>query len=123
MDWLRKLHEPFFQSRRDAEQYVDEELRASVPAGWTHRRSGDPLTWVLESMDRGGAQKNYVVKLSSGLDYLILTYGNSDHGAFNLSMILQRALVIESGALRGFALRKCIDELFAECKPNVCGLT
>ncbi len=67
-------------------------------------------------------QQNYGVKVSKGLDLVILTYGNSDAGAFNVSLVLQRAFVIEAVMLRAFGLRRCIARLMEE-RANTWGLT
>ena len=122
MDWIRRLHEPFFGSAEDAETYVDVELRAALLEGWRFRRAQEPLAWIVEKNSGNAPMENYGVRVSRGLDLVILTYGNSDAGAFNLSLVLQNALVVEAGMLRGFPLRRCLQHLF-ERKPNLWGLT
>jgi hypothetical protein len=116
MEWLEKLTEPFFRSRQDAESYVTSELAAVVPEGWVVVRYSDqPLTWTIEKQR---FTQDYSVRISKGLDVVILSYGNSSAGMFGLHHALHYALVIDSVMLRKFSLRECLGFMFANHKPN-----
>jgi hypothetical protein len=126
-DWLTKLHEPFFRTGKDAEEYVMRELSLAVSEGWRITRPpGERLTWVIkkEKLEPGEwHDQDYCVRISNGLDFLILIYGNKDVGPFGIEHALHNALVIEAVMLRGFRLSACLRFLFAHCKANEWGYT
>ncbi len=127
MDWLTKLREPFFRTREEAEAYVTRELDLALPEGWRIRRSPDEhLTWTIAKerlQPTEWPNQEYCVRVSSGLDFLILTYGNNDVGCFSLHHVLQTALVIQAVMLRQYDLSDCLRYLFADRKPNEWGYT
>lgn len=116
IEWLDRLHEPFFRSEKDAEIYVNRELAGVVSQGWVVRRFPEkPLTWIIEKI---GSAQDYSVRISNGLDVVILSYGNSSVGVFGLHHALQTALVIDSVMLREFTLSRCLSFMFANHSPN-----
>jgi len=123
VDWMTRLHEPFFRSRNDVENYLSQELRAAVPEGWEFRRAGEELNWTIRKQGSTFPQESYAVRVTVGLDLVILYHGNSDAGPFGLRQVLNSAMVIDSVLLRAFSLRQCLAKMFAECEPNVYGLT
>jgi hypothetical protein len=53
MDWLEKIHLPFFGGRDGAEAFITRELARAVPEGWAvERSSGDSLEWIVKKVDR-----------------------------------------------------------------------
>jgi hypothetical protein len=124
-DWLMALDEPFFRDEAEAEIYVMRELPRSVPAGWKVNKSSGFLTWGITKTDvRPGEwrHQDYCLRISKGLDFVILTYGNKDIGPLLLSHVLLNALVIESVTLRQFGLSECLTCLFTH-QPNEWGYT
>jgi hypothetical protein len=127
MDWLKRLHEPFFRSEQDAEAYVTRELALAVPEGWGFSKSsGEHLTWIIkkEKLEpKEWPNQGYCVRVSSGLELMIFTFGNTDARGFNLQQVLQTALVIGTVMLRKFSLGECVRSLFADRKPDEWGYT
>ena len=107
--------------------YVTSELAQTVPEGWTMVQApGERLTWIIKKErlePKEWGLQDYSVRLSKGLDLVVLTYGNNDVGPFDLRHALHNALVIETGMFREFNLRDCMLLLFSGCKPNEWGYT
>ncbi len=128
MDWVTRFREPFFRTLEEAETYVTRELAQTVPQGWAASCfPGERLTWQIkkERPDPGEwPNQEYGLRISSGLDFMILTHGNSDEGAvMTVRHALLNAFVIETVMLRRFSLGECLSFLFRHCKPNEWGYT
>lgn len=127
LDWLTKLHEPFFKSSQEAERYVSHELEVAVPKDWRIvRQDRKPLSWVLEKAELSSGEwpnQDYCVWVTTDLAFVIITHGNNDVGPLSLHQVLQNALVIESVMMREFSLAECVHFLFATKKPNEWGYT
>ena len=126
-DWMEKLHEPFFDTEEDAETYVMRELPPNVPEGWSIiRYPRERLVWIIRKEKLAPGEwhgQEYCVRISKGLDVVLLTYGNNDCGPLRLKHALHTALVIEAPTLRKFPLGECLRSLFADRKPNEWGYT
>jgi hypothetical protein len=127
MDWLAKIREPYFLNEADAVAYIDRELPLAIPDGWAVERvPGERLMWVItkHKLAPGDwAQQDYGVRISTGLDLMVLTYGNNDMGVFGLRQALPKSLVLQTVMFRKFSLGECMGFLFRQCEPNQWGYT
>lgn len=125
--WLSKINEPFFRSKEEAEAFVSRELSSVIPEEWEIERSSNThLDWVIRGRNPTSQEwqnQEYSVRITSGLDFVILTHGNTDVGPFGLQHALHNALVIEAVMLRRFSLAQCVEFLLRNCKPNEWGYT
>lgn len=116
---------------------LDAALRALAETGWVVAgppRSGGPyLEWELVRADRGGSERapieNYLVRLEPGRGLLLFLHGNTDAGAFNISMAAPLARVIDLDLLEAAppvvpgGLPALLRMLLRNCAPNRYGLT
>jgi hypothetical protein len=127
VSWIKRLGRPLCPSRAEAEQYLTSQLEQAVPPGWTVERIEGPRpAWRIardEIPNGEWPNQEYGIELSAGLDLVVFTHGNNDVGPFELHHALQKALVIDSSALRAFGMAACIRHLLAECRPNEWGYT
>ena len=67
--------------------------------------------------------QDYGVWLTASLEFVIFTHGNNDKGVYDLTHLLQPALVIEAWALRRHGMAECLGRVMSNCKPNEWGYT
>ena len=103
-------------------EYVEAELKRSVPNGWRwHGEQLDPPTWRI--VPEHSPTDDYVLRASMGCRLFIIEYGNSDAGAFSLNHVLLNAKVIDFDSLNMFSLAEVTSAIFRSCEPNTMGLT
>jgi hypothetical protein len=130
---------PFGSTAAEAAAFVSAEIRRYLPPGWRLDGLGGvgdpnlspmvsdrhPLIGDIVESDHdpqsiyGGG---YGVEITSGLDLLIFTWGNSDAGPGTVETAMAQAMVIRAPMLRIFGMQACIGRLF-KLPQNVFGLT
>lgn len=113
-----------FTNRRQIEEYVESELRQTVPCGWSVVRDDPGRLWwrIKKILIHPGEwpDKDYSLVVSDDFQWLILTYGNCDVGPPR-DNALQKAMVISASSLKYYGLSECIDFIFNRCEPNEWG--
>jgi hypothetical protein len=104
------------------------ELERAVPEGWSVRpvEGGEPLAWTIVSAATGrggGADVDYGVRVSAGLDLVSFTYENNDIGPLSLHHFLLNAMVVDAAALRHYGMSACLQYVMSRHKPNQWGYT
>src|SRR2546426_9718231 len=75
VNWIQRMDEPFFTSRKQAERWITQELEGSVPDGWKVQYLQRSLSWYIQPTSRSGVLgHNYVVELPRSLEYVIFFY-------------------------------------------------
>ena len=105
--------------------YVEEQLAAVVPDGWSWYRERFSLRWRIEatSARRHAPTEDYWLHVSADLKWVMIFFGNSDAGAFSLSQELMNAKVIRVEAFDIFPLSTVVGEVMLTCEHNSWGLT
>ena len=118
---------------------VEAALAGLAGLGWVvsgqPRSWGEGLEWELVRDPRTAPRdpsrapiENYLVRLYPATGLLLFLHGNSDAGAFNLSMVAPLARVValpDLEAIPGYAggLRGILERLVRDCPPNGYGYT
>lgn len=114
-------------SRRQVEEYVERELRASMSPGWAwDRPDAGRLVWLITKTEVPAGEwpmQEYGLHVSDDLHWFIASYGNQDVGAGSLAQAFQTARVIPSTTLAHYPLRACLRFLMQHCHPNEWGYT
>ena len=127
MSWLERSGEPLASTREEAARYIRSEIDQAIPRGWMLRAvDGDTLAWSIVKSDIQPGEwpnREYGVRVSTGLDLLIFTYGNKDIGPLSLHHVVLQSLVIDVSALRHFGMAACLEHLMSRYEPNEWGYT
>jgi len=129
--WTENIGKPLCPTREEAEQYITEELTKAAPEGWVVQRYKDPMfpaaaprmSWAVSSNETDPT-RDYGVRLSASLEFVIFTYGNDGAGpADSIRQALQQARVIEAWELRRYGMPACLEYVMSNCNPNQWFLT
>lgn len=118
---------PLANSAEEASAWVRGELERAVPEGWrvtgfdrASMLSGE-LTTVAPRIIIG---TSYGVRITTGLDLLVFTWGNTDAGVQPpVELFMSRALVLDGHLVRVVGMKACLVRLFNGFPPNQYGLT
>ncbi len=118
MDYLA----PLASTAEQAAAWVRGEIQRELPPGWrvTGFDQRSPLHGKIGQI--GSRLTYYEVRIPTGLDLLIFTWGNSDAGGLMIETAMSRALVVEPFILREFGMGACLSRLY-DFPPNTYGLT
>ncbi len=114
-----------FSSEDGVASYVEREIAAALPDGWSFiRETRRPVVWHIapDTLTEAPPEDNRL-RVTGDRQLFVLDNGNSDIGPFQLSDVLLNAKVIDADALDYFPLSKALSEVIANCLPNRWGLT
>lgn len=118
---------PLGNTAQEAASWVRMQIERSLPPGWrvTGLDQSDTSRGQIVPIDAesGFGIPNYGVRIPAGLDLLIFTCGNSDHGPPSVEHAMECALVVEPQLLRVYGMRACLAHLFNNFRTNTYGLT
>lgn len=124
------MHElPAFATPEEWERWLENELVAALPAGWTWRRSSSYVPasrrcWEVAPPEApSGLLEEFTIELSANADTVLVYCENSDAGFGGPHLLVQRARVIQREVLALSPLRDLLRWIFEKCEPNVHGLT
>lgn len=128
---------PFGRTPHEAAHFVRSQIKPALPPGWQltgleqfislSGRGDEPpvISGTIEQVRKRPSviQTGYGVRISSGLDLLIFTWGNSDAGAGPLvDHTMTTALTIDAMYVRLCGMEACLRRLF-RFPPNTFGFT
>jgi len=113
---------PLADTAEEASRWLDAELRAWVPEGWTlEPMHAEAIAWMLERVaipEGEWPHQNFHIRLTGDLDLVIVTCGNVDAGEIHIGNVVREARLIGAHAIRAYGLAACLDHVMATCKPN-----
>jgi hypothetical protein len=111
---------PLASTAEQAAAWVRGEIQRELPPGW--RMAGFDQRSPLHGQI-AGPLGCYEVRIPTGLDLLIFTWGNSDAGGLTIENATSRALIVDPFILREFGMGACLTRLINNFPPNTYGLT
>ena len=67
--------------------------------------------------------KDYRLCVTTDFQRFVFEYGNSDHGALNVTHVVRNAKVFDVDALNVYSLAELISHCMTTCEPNQWGFT
>jgi hypothetical protein len=114
---------PLASTAEQAAAWVSGEIQRELPPGWrvTGLDQRSPLHGEIAQLS--SPLVCYGIRIPTGLDLLIFTWGNTDAGPLTIETATSRALVVDPFILREFGMGACLKQLFNNFPPNTYGLT
>jgi len=113
-----------FRTPEEVEHFVAAEL-SELPRDWRlSQHLGSRLHWQIEKITIKPTEwphQDFWIRVSSDLQFFIITCGNNDIGPGGIHQDLQSARVIEAACVKRHGLGKCVRHVIATCKPNEWG--